>query len=434
MLLTVLTGSLAGTVAIAPSAGAATVTSPTGNPYVVPGNASGQPLAFTVSASGYAPDDQVFIEQCDGVAPTAIGWDPSQNCDLGSSPASAIASASGTVTFLSTDVNHAFKPFKGASPQGLFNCLGLTDPSPNNGLPDFTNCKLRVSTNNSIGTSDQAFLNLRLPNTVGSAPNFTGTPPDATVGQPYTYTFTGITGSPTPTFTMSPPSVGGGIALSSGGIFLGTPSVSGSFPITVTASNGVSPNRVRNLALVVAPAGTSAIVDCGLSGSLGLKPILSDVPPKKPKANKVKGSGLFGTAAGQACQDHSVAGSTKYPVTSGSVKFKGALPAGSNCSTLATLPLAGTSFKVKWQGIKPKTGTLATAGKSVAVISSVNTTGPGTYELVGPIVAGNFTGSSIDLTLLTDQTHAARLSQCQAAGVGAIGFTGVMGTSAIAVV
>ena len=385
-----------------------------------------------MSASGYVADDQVFIEQCDGVAPTAVGWDPSQNCDLGSSPASAIASASGTVTFLSTDPNHAFKPFKGPSPQGLFNCLSPTQASPNNGLPDFTNCKLRVSTNNSLGTSDQAFLNLQLPNTVGSAPNFTGTPPGATVGQPYTYTFTGVTGSPAPTFTMSPPSVAGGIALSSAGIFLGTPSVAGSFPITVTAANGVSPNKVRNLSLVVAPAGTSAILDCGLSGSLGLKP-LSDVPPKKPKANKVKGSGLFGTAAGATCQDHSVAGSTKYPVTSGSVKLKGALPAGSNCSSLATLPLAGTSLKVKWQGIKPKTGTLATAGKSLATISGVTTIAPGTYELVGPIVAGSFTGSSIHLTLRTDLTHAARLAQCQTAGIAAIGFTGLMGASAIAI-
>lgn len=434
MLLTVLTGSLIGTVAIAPSAGAATVTSPTGNPFIVPGNASGQPQAFTVSASGYVADDQVFIEQCDGVAPTTVGWDPTQNCDLGSSPAAAVAAAGGTVTFLSTDPNHAFKPFKGASPQGLFNCLGPSDPSPNNGLPDFTNCKLRVSTNNSIGTSDQAFLNLQLPNSVGAAPNFTGTPPSGTVGQPYTYTFTGVTGSPAPTFTMSPSSVAGGIALSSHGIFLGTPSVAGSFPITVTAANGVTPNKVRNLSLVVNPAGTSAIVDCGVSGSLGLKPSLSDVPPKKPKANKVKGSGLFGTAAGETCQDHSATGAVKYPVTSGSVKFKGALPVGSNCSSLATLPIAGTSLKIKWQGIKPKTGTLSTAGKSVATISGVTAIGPGTYELVGPIVAGNFTGSNIDLTLRTDQTHAARLAQCQAAGVNAIGFTGVMGTSAISVV
>ncbi len=124
MLLTVLTGSLAGTVAIAPSAGAATVTSPTGNPYVVPGNASGQPQAFTVSASGYAPDDQVFIEQCDGVAPTAVGWDPSQNCDLGSSPASAIASASGTVTFLATDVTMRSSPSRVRVPKACSTASG----------------------------------------------------------------------------------------------------------------------------------------------------------------------------------------------------------------------------------------------------------------------------------------------------------------------
>ena len=70
------------------------------------------------------------------------------------------------------------------------------------------------------------------------------------------------------------------------------------------------------------------------------------------------------------------------------MKLKGALPAGSNCSSLATLPLDGTSLKIKWQGIKPKTGTLATAGKSLATVSGVTTIETGTYELVGPIVSG----------------------------------------------
>ncbi len=47
--------------ATAPSISAATITSPTGNPFVGPGNAAGQPLVFTVSASGYTAGDQVFI-------------------------------------------------------------------------------------------------------------------------------------------------------------------------------------------------------------------------------------------------------------------------------------------------------------------------------------------------------------------------------------
>lgn len=52
---------------------AATITSPTGNPFVVPGNAAGPPQAFTVTESGFPADTVVFIEQCDGVAPTTSG-------------------------------------------------------------------------------------------------------------------------------------------------------------------------------------------------------------------------------------------------------------------------------------------------------------------------------------------------------------------------
>jgi hypothetical protein len=436
VLVTVMIGGLLGTVAAAPSAFAATITSPTGNPFIVPANAAGQPVAFTVSASGYNAGDQVFIEQCDGVATTATGWDPTVNCDLGSSPAAALANASGVVTFSASDPNHAFKPFKGFSPQGLFNCLGSTDPSPNNGLTDYRNCKLRVSTNNSAGTSDQVFLNLQLPNSVAAAPTFSGTPSGATVGQPYSFTFTGITGSPAPTFTMSPTTVAGGVTVTTGGALTGTPTTAGTFSITVTAANGIAPNAVRNLSLVVAPAAVTTILDCGASGSLGLKPGLSNVVPKRPKATKVKGTVVLGTAAGGTCVDHGVApGTTKYPISAGSVKVKGALPAGSNCSTLATLPLAGTSLSVKWQGVNPKTGKLSSAGpKSAATVSGVTTSGPGTYTVQGSVVAGPFTGRTVKVTMRTDLTHAARLAQCQSAGIASIGFTGVAGASSFSIV
>jgi hypothetical protein len=154
---------------------AATITAPTGNPFVVPGDASGNPQPFTVSASGFTQDQLVYVEQCDGIPPTAQGWSPTANCDLGSSPAAAIASASGDVMFAGADPNHGFHPFKGVSPQGLFNCLSPHDPSPNNGLPDFRNCKIRVSTNNAAITADQAFLNIQLPDTVATTTTTTTT-------------------------------------------------------------------------------------------------------------------------------------------------------------------------------------------------------------------------------------------------------------------
>jgi Calx-beta domain len=153
-----------------PASAATSITAPTANPFTVPGDAGGLPLPFTVSASGFAASTNVFIEQCDGVSPTAVGWDPTTNCDLGSSPAPVVSDGSGNVSFLESDANHAFHPFKGASPQGLFNCLSPNDPSPNNGLPDYRNCQFRVSTNNTASTSDQLMRTIFLPDDPNTPP------------------------------------------------------------------------------------------------------------------------------------------------------------------------------------------------------------------------------------------------------------------------
>ena len=343
LFLALLVGGVGLTLA-ASSASASTITSPSANPFAVPGDAGGNPQAFTISATGFAAGANVFVEQCDGTPPTAIGWSPTANCDLVSSPAAVIADGSGNATFAAADPNHSFLPFKGISPQGIFNCLAPGQASPANGLPDFTNCQVRVSTNNTVATSDQVFLTMTLPaaaagvapgftgtpsgGTVGSpysfsftgdhgfagadvrgepgddcgwdhdqlgrgpvgdaddggfvpdhghreqrcapnavktftlvvapantdvAPGFTGTPSGGTVGSPYSFSFTGITGSPAPTFAVSPATIAGGITISSAGVLSGTPTTAGSFPITVTASNGVTPNAVKTFTLVVAP-------------------------------------------------------------------------------------------------------------------------------------------------------------------------------------
>jgi hypothetical protein len=423
---------LAGAFVSAPEAFAATITTPTGNPFVVP-SSGGHPVAFTVSGTGFPADTDVYVEQCDGVAPTTTGWDPTVNCDLGSSPAPAHSNASGAVTFPSTDPNFRFTPFKNASPQFQFNCLSPTDPSPNNSLPDFRNCKIRLSTSNQFPTADQVFLNIQLPNAPAAAPGFTGTPPAATLNQAYSFSFT-PSGSPAPTFAMSPASVAGGITISTAGNLHGTPTTTGSFPITVTATNGVNPPASHNYTLVVSAAATG-LVECGLRGSVALKPFLTDVAPKRPKANKVKGAADVGTAAGETCTSSpAAAGATKYPVSSGSVKIKGALPVGSNCSALAAPALANTELKIKWQGINPKKNKLTTAGKTLARVATVTQTGPSEYEVVAvsSSLSASFAGKSVHLTLHTDKTMAALTSTCQSSSLAGIGFSGA-GVSSITV-
>ncbi len=156
-------------VAVLALAGAAfavtAVSSPTGNPFVVPGDSAGNPEAFTIVATGFNPGQLVFVDQCDGVAPTAAGWSAVANCDISQTTAAAIADGSGTATFLASDPNHSFVPFKGESPSSLFNCLAPNDPplNPENQLTDFKNCKIKVSSNNNAATGDQTFLNIQLP-------------------------------------------------------------------------------------------------------------------------------------------------------------------------------------------------------------------------------------------------------------------------------
>jgi hypothetical protein len=144
---------------------------------VVPGDASGNPVAFTIVATGYTPGSLVSVEQCDGVATSAAHWSPTTDCDLGSSPSPALVDGTGKATFLSTDPNHAFTPFKGESPQTIFNCLSPNGPalSPSNGLTDYRNCKIRVSTSNTSITADQSFLNIQLPEAVAGTTTTTST-------------------------------------------------------------------------------------------------------------------------------------------------------------------------------------------------------------------------------------------------------------------
>jgi hypothetical protein len=124
-------------------------------PVAIAADAKGKPVATKIVASGFQPNAQVYVEQCDGTAPTTPQWSPTANCDLGSSPAPATADNNGTVTF---DGKKMFQAFVGESPQQLFNCMRPGEAEPKNGLPTFGDCQLRVSTNNSSATTDQVIV------------------------------------------------------------------------------------------------------------------------------------------------------------------------------------------------------------------------------------------------------------------------------------
>jgi hypothetical protein len=132
-------------------AGAATILQP-GPSTVMVANAP-----MTVVASGFTPGSLVYVEQCDGLPSTAKGWDVTIDCDNGASPPAAIADARGQAAFPADKPNRAFRAFQGESPSSLFNCIAPGSARPANTLPTFSNCQLRVSSNNTTVTDDQVF-------------------------------------------------------------------------------------------------------------------------------------------------------------------------------------------------------------------------------------------------------------------------------------
>jgi hypothetical protein len=155
--------------AMAHAGAAPTIAEPTANPFPVQLDPKGHPVPFTIAAAGFRAGSLVYVEQCDAKPPTEQDWEPTRNCDIGTSPAAAIVDPSGQARFAATDPNHALQPFVGLGPQGLFSCLAPNAPSLKNGLPEFRTCQIRVSSNNNQSTSDQVFLPIVFGNSRASA-------------------------------------------------------------------------------------------------------------------------------------------------------------------------------------------------------------------------------------------------------------------------
>ncbi len=132
------------------------VVEPRADPVAVHLDTSGNPQSFTIKVTGFAPDTRVYVEQCDGTAPTDPKWRPSVDCDLGTQTAGLLADNNGTVAFPAGDRNFGFKPVRGKSPEGLFNCLAPGDGDPKNGLASSSACYVLVTANYTTATPNQA--------------------------------------------------------------------------------------------------------------------------------------------------------------------------------------------------------------------------------------------------------------------------------------
>ncbi|MDK8173946.1 ice-binding family protein [Curtobacterium citreum] len=89
------------------------------------------------------------------------------------------------------------------------------------------------------------------------APTITsGAPTTATAGTPYDYTVT-ATGTPAPTFTATGLPTGLSIDGSTG-VISGTPTTPGTSTVTITASNGTTPDDTQTVTITVQPAATTS--------------------------------------------------------------------------------------------------------------------------------------------------------------------------------
>ncbi len=148
-------GIAAAVIVASASAAFAAITSPTGNPFVVSGDSAGNPQPFTITANGFTPGVPVYVEECDGKTPNVGTWNVNIDCDNGRSTPGNVADGSGNVTF-AVGGDFQFTPFKGESPSTLFNCLSPHGAPIGNGLQNWTNCQLRVSSNNASHTGDES--------------------------------------------------------------------------------------------------------------------------------------------------------------------------------------------------------------------------------------------------------------------------------------
>ncbi|MDI6023295.1 putative Ig domain-containing protein [Leucobacter sp. UT-8R-CII-1-4] len=81
-----------------------------------------------------------------------------------------------------------------------------------------------------------------------------GTPTEGTVGKPYNYALT-LVGTPSePTVSVTSGALPAGLALSPEGIISGTPTTAGTFTFTITASNGVADDVLKEFTIAVKDA------------------------------------------------------------------------------------------------------------------------------------------------------------------------------------
>jgi hypothetical protein len=188
------------------SAFAITFDSPSTSPFNVPGDTMGNPRYFDIVASGFAQNEPVFVQECDGASLNLNGYTVGKHCDIATGGTPVNADGNSVATFSADRSGQRLNVFKGLSPQGSFYCLSPDDPlpqiPPNPPVPVWPNCQIRVSGQTPGDTSEQSYLPIILPDDPNELTTTTSTT-DATTTSSTTTSITSTTSttSTTPTST-----------------------------------------------------------------------------------------------------------------------------------------------------------------------------------------------------------------------------------------
>ncbi|MBO9578848.1 MAG: ExeM/NucH family extracellular endonuclease, partial [Microbacteriaceae bacterium] len=112
------------------------------------------------------------------------------------------------------------------------------------------------------GVSPDATRAYTIQITSGTAPAFTaaaGALAAGKAGTVYASVNLGVTGTPTPTASISAGALPTGLSLSAAGVVSGTPTAAGDFSFTVLAANGISPDATRAYSIHVDPANVKPV-------------------------------------------------------------------------------------------------------------------------------------------------------------------------------
>jgi putative cofactor-binding repeat protein len=297
---------------------------------------AGQPLEILLISAGNQSD-------FDNVTLTLI---PSAPTITNANSATFTVGTAGTFTMTATGVPTPTWSESGALPTGVtFNtATGILAGTPTVGG---TYAITIMAQNGVAPNASQNFtLTIDFAPTITSANNAT-----FTVGTPETFTVT-ATGTPAPTWSESGTLPAGVTFNAATGILAGTPTATGTYPITIAAQNGVAPNASQSFTLTVnsAPAITSANTTTFTVGTAGTFTVTATgVPaPTLSAAGTLPNGMTFNAATGVLAGTPTVGGT--YPITI--TAQNGVTPNASQIFTLEinstqpTIPIQNPSFEM----------------------------------------------------------------------------------------